>query len=821
MRFFFIYLIILACFSQASAQDTASAKKADPAPFAELKKAFTAGSAKANREYKEEETVNQQRRVLEITRKLNQQAKLLLKKPVDTNSLHTFLDKTRQSLDIVKEGIWVNAGTHQTQRNLAVSSAILVELSTRIAQRKKLVDDYLEKLATIKVRIDSMGTDPSIYAFPSDSATLLKFVQRIYVAAKEISPVDTAMNKTITSLEALQLKTDLLEFEIRSAQEDIEIYSLELSQNTFKREFPDIWDAAANSRPLDQILEFSIAKEILLLEFYVENHQSLLIVLLIAVIGAWVFLRSLKQQLKEDKALNQNFSGQLVLRYPLLSALLVVTIVLQFIFPSPPFIFSFCIWMLSASCLWLIFRGYITPYWLGFWSVMSILFLFVGFDNLILQASRPERYVMLGLSFVSVIYAGSILYTNRRTELKESKIRYAMLFLLVIHVLAFLFNIFGRFNISKTLFITGFAGAVTAILFLWVLRLINEGLGLAVNAYKRPTSKFFYINFDKVGNRVPWLFYLLFTVGWSVIVSRNFYSFQRFSEPFIQFLTADRTVGDYKYSISGMLIFVLVLLCSVVLSKLVSYFASEPDSPRHAGEVPKKGGLGSWILIVRIFIISLGLFFAFAAAGIPLDKITIILGALSVGIGLGLQGLVNNLISGLIISFERQINVGDTIEIDGKVATMKSIGFRTSIVNSSEGPNVIIPNGELLSQPMINYSMGKNIKKCSLLIGVAYDSDLEEVRREIKLILESDDRILEYPSSDAFFTEFGPSAIEVEVIYWAKNVKEYFSLRSDLITKISTVFKSKGIVIPFPQQDVNVKTVAPNSKQSPPDNDSK
>jgi small-conductance mechanosensitive channel len=301
-------------------------------------------------------------------------------------------------------------------------------------------------------------------------------------------------------------------------------------------------------------------------------------------------------------------------------------------------------------------------------------------------------------------------------------------------------------------------------------------------------------------------------LGWITLVARNFYSFKRFSVPVIDFLTSDRTIGNYSFSIMGLLVFVLILFCSFVISRLVSYFATEPDSFHQPGEKRKKP-LGSWLLIVRIFIITMGLFFAFAAAGIPLDKFAIVLGALGVGVGLGLQSLVNNLISGLIISFERPVNVGDIIEINGKIATMKSIGFRSSIVTSSDGPNVIIPNGELLSNQLINYSMSKNIKKCSLMIGVAYDSDLENVRNQLKQILADDERILHFPAPDAFFKEFGDNAVEMEVIYWVRNIKEYFPLRSDLISRITTVFKAEGIVIPFAQQEIFVKNLPADNKE--------
>jgi small-conductance mechanosensitive channel len=156
-------------------------------------------------------------------------------------------------------------------------------------------------------------------------------------------------------------------------------------------------------------------------------------------------------------------------------------------------------------------------------------------------------------------------------------------------------------------------------------------------------------------------------------------------------------------------------------------------------------GIGSWLLLIRIFIISLGLFLAFAASGIPLDKITIIIGALGVGVGLGLQGLVNNLVSGLIIAFEKPVNVGDSIEINNKAGKMKSIGFRSSVVALEDGAHLIIPNGDLLSQHLVNWTMGKNNMRIMIKVSVAHDTDLDKAKQILNKILESEDRILQYP----------------------------------------------------------------------------
>ncbi len=154
----------------------------------------------------------------------------------------------------------------------------------------------------------------------------------------------------------------------------------------------------------------------------------------------------------------------------------------------------------------------------------------------------------------------------------------------------------------------------------------------------------------------------------------------------------------------------------MLLTPLVSIFASEPVGT-HKGKEDKKFKMGGYILVVRILIICVGLFIAFAAAGISLNKVTILFGALGVGIGLGLQGLVTNLISGLILSFERPVNVGDLIEIGGRTGTMKSIGFRSSIIASIDGSCIIIPTVSCFSQQMVNWTMGQNLKQNSYLWG--------------------------------------------------------------------------------------------------------
>jgi small-conductance mechanosensitive channel len=164
--------------------------------------------------------------------------------------------------------------------------------------------------------------------------------------------------------------------------------------------------------------------------------------------------------------------------------------------------------------------------------------------------------------------------------------------------------------------------------------------------------------------------------------------------------------------------------------------------------------------------------------------------------------LVNNLVSGLIIAFEKPVNVGDIVDIGGQTGTMKSIGFRSSIISTVEGADLVMPNGDLLSAHLTNWSLGGNRKRTSILIGIAYDSDLQKVRQLLTEILEGEDRITKSPHYSLQYEQFNDSAIDLRVFFWAKQIKDSSSIKSDLIIAITDAFRKNKIIIPFPQRDI-------------------
>jgi len=306
------------------------------------------------------------------------------------------------------------------------------------------------------------------------------------------------------------------------------------------------------------------------------------------------------------------------------------------------------------------------------------------------------------------------------------------------------------------------------------------------------------INFEKVGYKVPATFYLLFFVGWFVLFARNFYSFRLITEPLARMLVEEHTVGNYSFTVNNVLVFVVVIALSTFLSKVISFFASHKP-----GTIPDKNSpkskMGSWILLIRIAIISGGLFIAAAAAGIPLDRITIVLGALGVGIGFGLQELTNSLVSGIIIAFEKPVNVGDVVEMDEQSGTMKSIGFRSSVITTWAGADVIIPNGTLLSSNLINWTMSDEKRRVDVAVQVLYGADLKHVKEILLELLDANEHILKYPAPTVELTDLKNSIVDLQICFWMIQVRdEWIYTRSDVIEEIDRVFKENKITMPLP-----------------------
>ncbi|MCX2477023.1 mechanosensitive ion channel [Pedobacter sp. MC2016-05] len=764
---------------------------------------FAKKSAKESIEdFKSDKVSMVQLEVINQIRLTIQDAKGYLKTKTDTAGLKTRLSRLKEDYHIASDGVLNNRGTTQTYRNLASTKRILNELFLDAKKSKSLLETRQRELASYHYRIDSLSTAPELFIFPKDSAQTMDYVRTLASVAVDAAPVDSVLKISNTRVQKLLYSYNLIMSELQNEVEQVEGYERQMAEETFTRELPNIWQKQLHFRPFKDIVRFSLNKNVLTLKFYIINNAGKLSLIVFLILGSFIYLNALRSIYLEKGLLSKDMNGQLSIRYPALSAVLVVLSLFQFLLVSPPFILNFIIWIISCISLTIVFKNFITPYWMKVWLSMVVFFIFASAGNLLLQASRPERWYMLALSVIGAVAGILILRQKRDVELREKWIAHSIFVMVCIELISIILNIYGRFNLAKTLFLVGFLNVIIAILFLWVVRLINEGLLLAFEVYTVQDKKLFYLNFGKVGSKAPSLLYVLLVLGWVILLGHNFPLFEFLSKPVLEFMSTKRSLGNYSFSINGILLFFIIMTISVILSKIVSFFTSDDHLNGSKGNNENNRGLGSWVLLLRISILSIGLFLAVAAAGIPMERITIIIGALGVGIGFGLQTLVNNLVSGLIIAFEKPVNVGDIVDVDGQGGTMKSIGFRSSVISTWEGGDLVMPNGDLLNSHLMNWTLSGNRRRLSMEIGIAYDSDLQKCREIINKILEEEDRVLKNPKPAVNFELFGSSSIELKIQLWTRHLRENNPTRNDLIMAINDAFSKNGIKIPINQQDI-------------------
>ena len=751
--------------------------------------------------FREGRTAIKQDEIIETLKKTSLAAKDFLKIGIDTVAINDEMEDLVSLGNIAGDGVFSNTSTIQTHRNLSTTTAILQELDNRAISRKNQVDRYYKSLSGYRNILDSLHSDSSLYEFKSDSASTAQYLQKVILLSQETMPVDSSLQRALSNAVDLQSRVNRIANWLESSIERVDQLQRDLTARNFRREFPNLWKKQKDEKSFSEIIKFSKIKGELALGFYAFNNLGKIFFVLVLIVVATIFLLTLKKRLVEDGLLEPGHTIHLAIRYPFLSAVVIILSIFQFIFPNPPFSFSVVIWIICSVALTIMFRRSTSSFWFRGWLLVFLMFLLASADNLILQPSLAERWGLLVLGLAGGV--GGIIAMARGPwrEINERWIFYFATLVIVLELSAVIAILYGRYNLAKTFVTSGFFNLIIAIMFLWTMRLINEGLGVAFEVYKAPDKSLFYINFQRVGNKIPRIFYILPVIGWFILFGRNFYAFRAISDPIKNFLFQERTIGDYTFSIKGLLIFFLILIIATLLSKLVSFFASDkPGEPSKPGARPV---LGSYILLIRIAIISIGLFLAFAAAGIPMDKVTIIIGALGVGIGFGLQTLVNNLVSGLILSFEKPVNVGDMVDVGKQSGTMKSIGFRSSVIANWDGADVVIPNGDLLSQHLVNWTTGRGLRRSSIVVRVAYGTELAKVKQLLMDILHAEERVVKYPAPGVYVIEFNSSAIDLQLFFWVPGL-ELTGIKSDVIVTIDKVFRENNIEIPLPQQEIRI-----------------
>ncbi|MGE0605139.1 MAG: DUF3772 domain-containing protein, partial [Xanthobacteraceae bacterium] len=260
-------------------------------------------------------------------------------------------------------------------------------------------------------------------------------------------------------------------------------------------------------------------------------------------------------------------------------------------------------------------------------------------------------------------------------------------------------------------------------------------------------------------------------------------------------------IGDVTISFAAVLTALVVVLGGILLTRAAQKWLQRrllPHTTLEPGLQHSVSTIFGYIGIVATASLAMG------SLGIDLQKITLVAGALSIGIGFGLQSIVSNFVSGLIVLAERPVRVGDLIEVKGERGTVRRIRVRATELETGDNASLIIPNSELITGIVKNWTHANTLGRISVTVGVGYDSDPEQVRDILLETARQHQAVLKNPQPSALLTGFGDNALQFELGCTTINVVDAGRIRSDLRIAILKSFREAGISIPFPQREVRV-----------------
>ncbi len=262
------------------------------------------------------------------------------------------------------------------------------------------------------------------------------------------------------------------------------------------------------------------------------------------------------------------------------------------------------------------------------------------------------------------------------------------------------------------------------------------------------------------------------------------------------------SVGDVTITLTAMLAALVVVAMTWAVTKLARFILDHEILPR----LDLRTGVPIAIsTIVGYVLVVTGSVLAMAALGIDLTKVTLLAGALGIGVGLGLQNVVSNFASGLILMLERPINVGDQIDVGGVTGEVKRIGVRSSTIRTGQGAEVIVPNADLASKQVTNWTLSDRARRYEIDVGVAYGSDPGRVLRLLEAAAADVPEVQSTPKPRALFTGFGDNSLDFRLFAWVESIDVGLQAQNGLRMAVLGKLGEAGIEIPFPQRDVHIR----------------
>lgn len=687
-------------------------------------------------------------------------------------------------------------------RELNAITAAVDSVDNVVEGRAVNLERQLRELTALHDRAEKLLADPANAALPE------ALIARLHRVVAEMEPLSKNVRQRLNTVAGLQ--NQILETNERSdaMRDAIARVSASRLRGLLQFEQPPLWtttgtalaSSARNSSDIALRHVSASLKRFLTAEFGRIVLHAMLFGLVLTLMAA------LK---RSHRAVEGGDVRSKALSRPVSSSVLVALLSTPFLYVDAPLLVRSVIAIGMLIAMLRILTLYADR------SLWAQLFMITGlavFQRLMSAVSLEvltERLALLALSVITVVTLGWSLvrHAERALGLSPPRQRYVRALLLIPMVLSggsAIFNVLGNGSLAALIQV----GAVNTIVLAAGLhagvRVLNEIAHLLAEALERRGVRSVMRNrvgfvrsvtrFNSLVGVSIWAYYstILFGIDEPVTAAVR------------GVLTAQWTLGTVTLSLGRIVAFVIAVWVAIKASRMTQIVLNDDVLPQF---LLPRGVPNAISTFANYAIVIIGIFVGAGILGIGLSNLALIVGALGVGIGFGLQNIVNNFVSGLILLFERPVQVGDAVQLGTVSGRISRIGFRASHVRTYNGSEVVVPNGELVSTQLINWTLSDRRRRLELGVGVAYGTDPERVEAVLLQVLKDDPEVLVDPVPIIVFEAFGDSSLNFRIMAWIADYETGWKSTHRINVAIARAFAAEGIEVPFPQRDLHVRSL--------------
>lgn len=688
----------------------------------------------------------------------------------------------------------------------------LAELKAAIREENEANNDQIKKITTAIQKAESWRIEwlKEQQRWMKWQTNLLKSVSissvesTFTIAQQIISEALTLIRENLEPLLSAQQKEEELRFRIYKLNAEVDGIILSVRGDVLQKQTPLMFSSQFFSN-LHRALFFGLPRQLRISlphkDFFAEEAWVILLQIVVALAIATGIKRrgqELQEMPKWRFVAKRPYSAGLTFAVPILSA-----------FYGPlPALWRLVLWAVAGISLSRLASAITTDVWKRrtIYGLAAVVILI----QVLAVIGLPQPFVRIYVFVITLAGFFFFLWRTIKTARDPSPSlfvwmwRIAALFMLVVVITEFI----GQHVFAMQVF-DATNRSVIFILFGWILiTMIRGGVELVVHGPFFQKVSFLNRHTDVISKRMVLLAGILI---WAYIFSNILVDWGLFnlpSEAIQGFLALGFTVGEKKISFGLILTAIAILYGSFIASWAVQTVFMEEVLRRRQVDA---GVRMSMARLVHYILVLVGFMIALSALGFDLQNVTILGGALGIGIGFGLQTVVSNFVCGLILLFERPLKVGDVIELDGQRGRVKKLGLRATVIQTFDQAEVVVPNNDLISNQVTNWTLADRQMRLTIPVGVAYGSDIARVMQTLAEIAKENTSVLKDPPPQILFASLGASSLDFDFRVWLSDYGDRRRVQSELLLEIDRRFREQDIEIPFPQSDLHLRSVDPEA----------